>query len=61
MGYAFCLPLFKYLGGSKVSCYVHYPTISTDMLSVVQQQKVKNIKQKKRNKQRNREINKHKL
>jgi len=40
MGYAFCLPLFKYLGGSKVSCYVHYPTISTDMLSVVQQQKV---------------------
>lgn len=36
MGYAFTLPLFKYLGGSKVGCYVHYPTISTDMLAKVQ-------------------------
>ncbi|XP_063808023.1 GDP-Man:Man(3)GlcNAc(2)-PP-Dol alpha-1,2-mannosyltransferase [Pseudophryne corroboree] len=36
MGYAFTLPLFKYLGGCRVGCYVHYPTISTDMLSVVQ-------------------------
>ena len=35
MGYAFTLPLFKYLGGCKVGCYVHYPTISTDMLSRV--------------------------
>eukprot|EP00061_Rhincodon_typus_P011224 g36087.t1 len=35
MGYAFTLPLFKYLGGCQVGCYVHYPTISTDMLSVV--------------------------
>lgn len=35
MGYAFTLPLFKYLGGCRVGCYVHYPTISTDMLSVV--------------------------
>ncbi|XP_056418007.1 GDP-Man:Man(3)GlcNAc(2)-PP-Dol alpha-1,2-mannosyltransferase isoform X2 [Hyla sarda] len=35
MGYAFTLPLFKYLGGCGVGCYVHYPTISTDMLSVV--------------------------
>ncbi|XP_006010894.2 GDP-Man:Man(3)GlcNAc(2)-PP-Dol alpha-1,2-mannosyltransferase [Latimeria chalumnae] len=35
MGYAFTLPLFKYLGGCHVGCYVHYPTISTDMLSVV--------------------------
>ena len=35
MGYAFTLPLFRFLGGCKVSCYVHYPTISTDMLSKV--------------------------
>ncbi|XP_044141989.1 GDP-Man:Man(3)GlcNAc(2)-PP-Dol alpha-1,2-mannosyltransferase isoform X2 [Bufo gargarizans] len=35
MGYAFTLPLFKYLGGCRVGCYVHYPTISTDMLSIV--------------------------
>jgi len=35
MGYAFTLPLFKYIGGCKVSCYVHYPTISTDMLMKV--------------------------
>lgn len=35
MGYAFTLPLFKYLGGCRVGSYVHYPTISTDMLSVV--------------------------
>ena len=32
MGYAFTLPLFKNIGGCKVACYVHYPTISTDML-----------------------------
>lgn len=35
MGYAFTLPLFKYLAGSIVGCYVHYPTISTDMLQRV--------------------------
>jgi len=35
MGYAFTLPLFKYLGGSAVGCYLHYPTISTDMLARV--------------------------
>ncbi|KAL4229705.1 asparagine-linked glycosylation protein [Mactra antiquata] len=35
MGYAFTLPLFKYLGGCMVGCYVHYPTISTDMLQRV--------------------------
>ncbi len=35
MGYAFTLPLFKYIGGCVVSCYVHYPTISTDMLDRV--------------------------
>lgn len=38
MGYAFTFPLFKYLGGCRVGCYVHYPTISTDMLSVVRNQ-----------------------
>ncbi|XP_027712665.1 GDP-Man:Man(3)GlcNAc(2)-PP-Dol alpha-1,2-mannosyltransferase [Vombatus ursinus] len=38
MGYAFTLPLFKCLGDCKVGSYVHYPTISTDMLSVVRNQ-----------------------
>ncbi|NXN53898.1 ALG11 mannosyltransferase, partial [Rynchops niger] len=38
MGYAFTLPLFKYLGGCRIGCYIHYPTISTDMLSVVRNQ-----------------------
>jgi len=36
MGYSFTMPLFKYCGGSLVGCYVHYPTISTDMLAQVQ-------------------------
>ena len=35
MGYAFTLPLFKILGGCRIGAYVHYPTISTDMLSRV--------------------------
>ena len=35
MGYAFTLPIFKYIGGCKTCSYVHYPTISTDMLSKV--------------------------
>ena len=35
MGYAFVTPLFRYLGGCQVGSYVHYPTISTDMLSRV--------------------------
>uniref|UniRef100_UPI003AB01C99 GDP-Man:Man(3)GlcNAc(2)-PP-Dol alpha-1,2-mannosyltransferase-like isoform X2 n=1 Tax=Centroberyx gerrardi TaxID=166262 RepID=UPI003AB01C99 len=37
MGYAFTLPVFRYLGGCKVASYVHYPTVSTDMLSVVRE------------------------
>ncbi|KAL2087438.1 hypothetical protein ACEWY4_016266 [Coilia grayii] len=37
MGYAFTLPVFRYLGGCSVGSYVHYPTISTDMLSVVRE------------------------
>lgn len=36
MGYSFTMPLFKYCGASLVGCYVHYPTISTDMLAQVQ-------------------------
>ena len=32
MGYAFTLPLFKYLGGCRTGSYVHYPTITTEML-----------------------------
>ena len=39
MGYAFTLPLFKYLGGCKVCSYVHYPTISTDMLTKVNERR----------------------
>lgn len=35
MGYAFTLPLFRYVGGCLTGCYVHYPTISTDMLQRV--------------------------
>lgn len=34
MGYAFTYPA-AWLVGSKVACYVHYPTISTDMLAKV--------------------------
>ena len=34
-GYAFTFPLFKIFGKCKVGCYVHYPTISTDMLCQV--------------------------
>ncbi|XP_023727628.1 GDP-Man:Man(3)GlcNAc(2)-PP-Dol alpha-1,2-mannosyltransferase isoform X2 [Cryptotermes secundus] len=32
MGYAFTLPIFKLIGGCNVACYVHYPTITGDML-----------------------------
>ncbi|XP_057707879.1 GDP-Man:Man(3)GlcNAc(2)-PP-Dol alpha-1,2-mannosyltransferase-like [Corythoichthys intestinalis] len=39
MGYAFTLPIFRYLGGCQVASYVHYPTISTDMLTVIQDRK----------------------
>jgi len=40
MGYAFTLPLFALLGGCRVACYVHYPTISTDMLARVRSRDV---------------------
>jgi alpha-1,2-mannosyltransferase len=35
MGYAFSFPIFALLGGCSIGCYVHYPTISTDMLGKV--------------------------
>jgi glycosyltransferase involved in cell wall biosynthesis len=31
-GYAFTLPVAKLLAACRVACYVHYPTITTDML-----------------------------
>ncbi|RIA94805.1 glycosyltransferase family 4 protein [Glomus cerebriforme] len=37
MGYAFTYPLAKRIFGCKVGAYVHYPTISSDMLSKVQE------------------------
>lgn len=40
MGYAFTYPVFHYLGNSRVGCYVHYPTISTDMLARVRDRDV---------------------
>ncbi|XP_055329007.1 GDP-Man:Man(3)GlcNAc(2)-PP-Dol alpha-1,2-mannosyltransferase-like [Paramacrobiotus metropolitanus] len=38
-GHAFTFPLFYFLGGCSVGAYVHYPTISTDMLSRVKERK----------------------
>lgn len=35
MGYAFTYPLFKYVGHCKIASYVHYPTITSDMLKRV--------------------------
>ena len=35
MGYAFTMPIFRFLGGARVGCYVHYPTISTNMIERV--------------------------
>ncbi|XP_077296491.1 ALG11 alpha-1,2-mannosyltransferase isoform X1 [Arctopsyche grandis] len=32
MGYAFTLPIFKYLGPCKTATYTHYPTITEDMM-----------------------------
>ncbi|OZJ03077.1 hypothetical protein BZG36_04609 [Bifiguratus adelaidae] len=36
MGYAFTYPLVYLLCGCKIAAYVHYPTISSDMLAKVQ-------------------------
>lgn len=35
MGYAFTIPLAKALFGIPTAAYVHYPTISTDMLNAI--------------------------
>lgn len=35
MGFAFTFPLMRWVVGATVACYVHYPTISTDMLEAV--------------------------
>lgn len=35
MGAASSYPIARYVFGCKVACYVHYPAISTDMLSLV--------------------------
>jgi len=35
VGFAFTMPLFKYLGNCSTISYVHYPTISSDMLNIV--------------------------
>ena len=36
-GYAFVVPLFRWLGGCHTISYVHYPTVSQDMLEKVRQ------------------------
>ena len=36
MGCAFTYPVARYVFGCHVACYIHYPTISTDMLSLVE-------------------------
>lgn len=40
MGYAFTYPLFRLAGRCRLGAYVHYPTISTDMLARVRQRDV---------------------
>jgi len=40
MGYAFTLPLFSLVGRCRIGAYVHYPTISTDMLQRVRSRDV---------------------
>ncbi|CAG9537452.1 unnamed protein product [Cercopithifilaria johnstoni] len=35
MGYPFALPLFRWLAGCNVACYVHYPVISHEMIKLV--------------------------
>ena len=35
IGCPFSLPLMHYMAGCKVACYVHYPVISTDMITLV--------------------------
>ena len=39
-GHAFTYPVIQLLAGSKILSYTHYPTISTDMLQLVREQRV---------------------
>jgi len=39
MGYAFTYPAARLLAGCSVACYVHFPTISADMLQAVQEKR----------------------
>ena len=34
-GYSFVVPVFRWLGGCKTASYVHYPTVSVDMIKKV--------------------------
>ncbi|KAL6060340.1 asparagine-linked glycosylation protein [Balamuthia mandrillaris] len=43
MGYSFTFPLFSWLAGAVVACYVHYPTISSDMIEKVGARSVKAV------------------
>eukprot|EP00727_Mastigamoeba_balamuthi_P010425 m51a1_g6004 hypothetical protein (476) ;mRNA; f:32358-33970 len=36
-GAAFAMAVFRWLGGARTACYVHYPTVSDDMLRNVSQ------------------------
>jgi len=35
MGYAFTYPIASFVAGCRVACYVHYPTISSEMIQKV--------------------------
>jgi alpha-1,2-mannosyltransferase len=41
MGYAFTFPIFHFITGGKIpiGAYVHYPTISSDMVARVKERK----------------------
>lgn len=40
MGYSFTLPIFYFIAKCRVACYVHYPTITTDMINRVRSRQV---------------------
>lgn len=37
MGYAFVYPLYRWIAGTHVASYVHYPIVSTEMLAVIEE------------------------
>ncbi|XP_065315080.1 GDP-Man:Man(3)GlcNAc(2)-PP-Dol alpha-1,2-mannosyltransferase-like isoform X2 [Gordionus sp. m RMFG-2023] len=39
-GFSYALPTFKYMGSDYIGCYVHYPTISNDMIKKVQHKEI---------------------